>query len=192
MKEILFFSNNLDKINEIKNLFKKHDINVLSLKDVSLSAEPKETKKSFIENAKIKSEFGFKKTNIPCFADDSGICIDALGGGPGVRSRRFLEKFINKKECFKEIQKKIIIQKTNKAFFQSSICLTTKRGHNIVFEGKAYGTISRKISGKRGFGYDPIFIPEGFTKTYSEMSLKQKNNISHRSIAINKLISFFY
>ncbi len=190
MKELLFFSNNQNKINEIKYLFSKFNVNILSPSDVSLIKEPKEKKYSFVENAKIKSSFSFKHTGIPCFADDSGICIEALNGGPGVESKRFLNKFKNRNDCFKYILKKINKKKNNKASFVSSICLTTRKNYHIIFEGKINGIIASKISGGNGFGYDPIFIPNGYNKTFSEMVLRDKNKISHRSIAINKLINF--
>ncbi len=190
MKEILFFSNNYNKVEEIKKLFSLISIKILSLNDFSLEKEPKEKGLSFAENAKLKSEFGFREVGIPCFADDSGICIEALKNKPGVFSKRFINNFKNKNDCFKYIQKKTNHKKNYKAYFKTSICLTTKESHNIVFEGVINGTISKNILGSNGFGYDPIFIPDGFNKTFAEMNIVRKNSISHRSIAINKLINF--
>ena len=89
MRDILFFTNNINKINEIKNLTKEYKINIFSQKDYRLKKEPKESGKSFAENAKIKSDFGYKLAKIPCFADDSGICIEALNGKPGIYSKDF-------------------------------------------------------------------------------------------------------
>jgi len=190
LKELLFFSNNYNKVKEIKKIFRGNSIKIFSLIDFSINNEPKETGLSFAENAKLKSEFGFKKTNLACFADDSGICVEALDNRPGVLSKRFINKFKNKNECFKYIQKKVHQKNNSKAFFKSSICLTFKDNYNIVFEGIIRGTIAKTISGKNGFGYDPIFIPDGFNKTFSQMSIKEKNSISHRSIAVTKLINF--
>ncbi len=188
MKEILFFSTNKGKIKEIKKLFVNIPTKVLSLNDFNFNEEIEENGKTFFENAKIKSDFGFKKFGVPCFADDSGICISILNDKPGVSSKRFLEDFSNKKDCFNFILKKTRIE--NRAYFKTVICLTLKNSHTISFEGVINGKISEKISGKGGFGYDPIFVPNGFNKTFAEMSLRQKNIMSHRSIATNKLISF--
>ena len=188
MKEILFFSNNVSKIEEINKLFEKLSINILSLNNFNFNKELKETGKTFVENAKIKSDYGYNNFRIPCFADDSGICIEALGYKPGIFSRRFLESFPKKNDCFKYILNKTKIK--NKAYFKTSICLTIKKNYIISFEGVINGRISKYISGRKGFGYDPIFIPNGFSKTFAEMTIKQKNTISHRSIAINKLINF--
>ena len=189
-KKIFFFSSNKDKINEVKKLFGKKSIDLLSLEDMPDLKEPKEVGKTFHENSKIKSVYGFEKFGYPCFADDSGLCIEALNYKPGVKSKRFIKGFKDKNECFKYILKEVENSGKNNAYFQTSICLTTTKGYNIFFDGKVKGIISEKILGKGGFGYDPIFIPNGYTKTFSLMSTLEKNTISHRSIAINKLIGF--
>ena len=190
MKGIVFISNNYNKFKEIEKLFRKSSLKLMFLKDFKIYKEPKETGVTFIENAKIKSEFGFKKLKHSCFADDSGICIEALNGKPGVFSKRFLQSFKNNEECFNYIIKKT--NKTNKykAYFKTSICYTIKENYNIAFEGYVSGKIANKISGKEGFGYDPIFIPDGYKKTFADMRLIEKNKISHRSVAINKFINF--
>ena len=190
MKNLLFFSNNINKVYEIKKIFDDNFIKLYTLKDFKFMNDPLESGKTFIENAKIKSEYGFKKTNTPTFADDSGICIEALENKPGVFSKRYLNSFKNQKACLKNILNIVKKKKKNNAYFKTSICLTIKENHNIVFEGTINGKISNKIMGKKGFGYDPIFIPNGHDKTFAEMSLDQKNSISHRSIAIQKLLSF--
>ncbi len=189
-KKILFFSNNAGKTEEIKKLFKKYKINLCSLADFNLNLEPKETGNSFADNAKIKSLFGYEKIKLPCFADDSGICIEALGWKPGVYSKRFIENFKNNDECFKYIFKKVLESRKYRAYFQTSICLTLKNNYHIVFEGKINGKISTKSIGKNGFGFDPIFTPDMYQKTFGQMKSYEKNSISHRSIAINKLLNF--
>ena len=190
MNTLLFFSYNQNKISEIKKLFKNNKIKILSLNDFPKVSEPNETGKFFAENAKIKSLYGFKIFKIPCFADDSGICVSALNNEPGVNSKRFLEKFKSKKQAFKYIINKTNASKNTVAIFKTSICLTTKLGQYIIFEGSVAGNISSFPKGKNGFGYDPIFIPKNFKKTFAEMKNKEKNLISHRGIAINKLINF--
>ena len=190
MKKILFFSNNENKIKEIKNLFKSSSIEILSLKDLKYSEEPDEIGKNFAENAIIKSEFGFMKFNIPCFADDSGICVSALKNKPGVLSKRYLQNFQNKNKCLSHIVKKSKELRNNKAFFQTFISFTFGKKYNLLFEGRIDGNISNKIYGTNGFGYDPIFIPLGKSKTFAQMSTKEKNIISHRSIAAHKFLNF--
>ena len=190
MKKIIFFSNNINKLIEIRSLFKNLNLKILSPKDFNIKNEPKEVGSSFAENARIKSKYGFDKTNLPCFADDSGICIEALDWKPGIFSKRFKDKFATDKECFNFIIEKVKNSKKNKAYFQTSVCLTLKNNYHVVFEGKVHGTISKKILGKNGFGYDPIFKANENAKTFAELNKAEKNKLSHRSIAINKLVSF--
>ena len=190
MKKLLFYSNNKNKISEITNLFKNISIKILSPQNFNLNFEPNEIGNSFAQNAKIKSEFGNKKVNIPCFADDSGICIEALNWKPNIYSKDFINSFKNKNECFKHILKKVKETKKNKAYFITSICLTLEINHHIVFQGKLEGIINERVIGKEGFGYDPLFKPNICSKTLGEMKKEEKNKISHRSIAINKLLSF--
>ena len=190
MRQLLFFSNNINKIIEIKKIFNKFNINLLSLNDLNISHEPKESGQTFEENAKIKSDYGFNKTGIPCFADDSGICIEALNWDPGVLSKRFLNSFKNKEVCFRSIIKSTKMNGKQNAYFKTSISLTVNKNQNIIFNGKIDGKISHKVKGELGFGYDPIFVPKYFKKTLAELSTKGKNEISHRSIAVTKLINF--
>ena len=190
MRKLLFFSNNKNKIIEIKKIFKKFNLELLSLSDLSISNEPEENGKTFEENAKIKSDYGFNKTGIPCFADDSGICIEALNWKPGIFSKRFLNDFKSKEACFKSIIKSAKTKGKQKAYFKTSISLTVKDDQNILFNGKIDGKISDKIKGGFGFGYDPIFIPKNYIRSLAELSTKEKNEISHRSIAVTKLINF--
>ena len=190
MKNILFFSNNKDKIYEVKNLFKKLKYKIITPKDLDTNFEPKENGKSFVTNSKVKSLYGFKTTGLPCFADDSGICIEALNWKPNIYSKDFINSFKNKNECFKHILKKVKETNKNKAYFITSICLTLEINHHIVFQGKLEGIINERVIGKEGFGYDPLFKPNICSKTLGEMKKEEKNKISHRSIAINKLLSF--
>ena len=192
MKDILFFSHNQKKIIEVKQIFKDSRIKVFDLNSFEEIKEPRETGKTFASNAKIKSKYGQQVFNIPCFADDSGFCVEALKNNPGVKSKRFLEKFSNKKKAFEYIISNVIEKKNNKAFFVTAICLTLKENHHIVFLGRIRGTVSFKPKGTNGFGYDPIFVPENYTRTFAEMSLEEKNIISHRKIAITKLKSFLF
>lgn len=190
MRTIIFFSHNLKKISEINKLFACTEINVSGLEGYNKINEPKENGKSFFENAKIKSKLGFEKFKLPCFADDSGLCIEALKGKPGIYSKRFFKKFQNKKETFKYIIKKTEEKQNNFAKFVTVICLTLRKDQHIFFKGEILGQISKKPKGSFGFGYDPIFIPKGLNKTLAEIAENSKNRISHRGEAVRKLIDF--
>ena len=192
MRQLLFFSNNKNKIIEIKKIFNKFNLELLSLNDLSISNEPEESGKTFEENAKIKSDYGFNKTGIPCFADDSGICIESLNWKPGVLSKRFLNNFKSNEVCFESIIKSTKRNCKQNAYFKTSISLTVKDNQNVVFNGKIDGKISKQARGRFGFGYDPIFIPKDYNRTLAELSTKEKNEISHRSIAVTKLINFLF
>ena len=190
MGQLLFFSNNKNKIIEIKKIFNKFNLELITLNDLNISEEPKENGQTFEENAKIKSDYGFTKTGIPCFADDSGIWIEALNWKPGVLSKRFLNDFKSTESCFRSIIKSTKKTLKLKAYFKTSISLTVKDNQNLIFNGKIDGKISVQAKGGFGFGYDPIFIPKNYNKTLAELSTKEKNEISHRSIAVTKLINF--
>ena len=191
MKEIIFFSNNKNKINEISSLFNDASLKILSLLDYNKVKSPEELGLTFEENAKIKSSFGFKRFKKICFADDSGICIKALNNGPGVNSKNFLGSKENHKRALNKIIKESKANNMYEAYFQTTICLSLDADEDLLFTGKIFGKISNKIKGERGFGYDPIFIPRGYDKTFAEMDLNEKNKISHRSIAVGKLIDYF-
>ena len=135
MKDILFFSHNQKKIIEVKQIFKNSKTKVYDLNSFEKVEEPKETGKTFESNAKIKSKYGQKLFNIPCFADDSGFCVEALKNDPGVKSKRFLEKFSNNKKAFDYIISNVIKKQNNKAFFVTAISLTLKENHHIIFLG---------------------------------------------------------
>ena len=190
MRQLLFFSNNENKIIEIKKIFREHNLKILSLTDLNINYEPKENGQTFEENAKIKSDYGLKKTGIPCFADDSGICIESLNWKPGVLSKRFLNNFKSNEACFESVIKRAKKNSEQNAYFKTSISLTVKENQNVVFNGKIDGKISEQAKGGFGFGYDPIFIPKNYNKTLAELSTREKNEISHRSIAVTKLINF--
>ena len=190
MKSFLFFSHNKKKISEVKKIFKNSSLKIISLTDFEETKEPKENGRSFAENAKIKSLFGFKKFKMPCFADDSGIAISAMKNKPGIHSKRFLNNFITKEEAFNFIISSTIKKNDKKALFNTTICLTLGPNQQLFFVGKISGQIANKPKGLSGFGYDPIFIPDGFNKTFGELGYNKKNKFSHRVIALKKMESF--
>ena len=126
MRQLLFFSNNKNKIIEIKKIFNKFNLKLLSLNDLNINKEPEESGQTFEENAKIKSDYGFNKTGIPCFADDSGICIESLNWKPGVLSKRFLNNFKSNQACFESIIESTRKNNKQNAYFNTSISLTIK------------------------------------------------------------------
>ena len=190
MKELIFFSHNKHKINQVIKILQNNKIKILTLYDFPNTYKPKETGETFKDNALIKSTFGFKSFGLPCFADDSGICISAIKNLPGVKSKRFLLENGGLDKTFKMIIDESKIKNNYKAFFQTSIALTIDEQHSVYFSGIVSGKISDKPLGSRGFDYDPIFIPCGANKTYAQMLTEEKNKISHRAIAIKKLKNF--
>jgi len=185
MKKILIGTHNQGKLKEISYLLSKKisKISPIKLKIKS----PKETSKSFIGNAKLKANYFSKFVNIPVISDDSGVCVKALGNKPGINSARWAKKHGTFMSAMKIILKKIKNKKNRSATFVSSLCLKYPKGKIYVVEGKIKGTIAKKIKGKNGFGYDPIFIPEKEKITFGEMSKSKKINMDHRFIAFKKL-----
>tara|TARA_Y100000590_G_scaffold264127_1_gene296722 strand:- start:2203 stop:2787 length:585 start_codon:yes stop_codon:yes gene_type:complete len=191
VKKIFFFSNNPNKIKEVLQILKNDLIKIKTLKKLDIKA-PNETGKTFYKNANIKSSYGYKLKKIPCFADDSGICIDALDGKPGVNSKDYIHINGGSEKTFKKIINKSKKLLNTKAFFITVISLTLNGEKTIFFEGKVKGNISSTPRGKNGFGYDPIFIPNGFKKTFAEMTTEEKNSVSHRRIALFKLQKYLF
>ena len=187
MNKICFVTGNSNKLKEIQNLLSNYKI--ISLKDLNFSDDILETEDTIRGNAYLKANFINKKYNINCFSDDTGLFIDSLGGGPGVKSARYAGERCNSEDNINLVLKKLENQLNRNAFFKTVICLI-KNNKTYFFEGKINGTISEKRIGGDGFGYDPIFIPEGYEKTFAELTITEKNSISHRGIAVNKLVSF--
>lgn len=186
--KLVFATNNLNKIKEVRQLL-KNNFELLNLEDIGCREELPETGNTLEENATQKAKYVFEKYKVDCFADDTGLEIDALNGRPGVFSARYAGE---EKNAEKNIEKVLIEMKNYKnrsAYFKTVISLITK-DKIYSFEGKINGLISFEKRGTSGFGYDPIFIPDGGKKSFAEMTLEEKNKISHRAIAIQKLVSF--
>ena len=185
--DLVFASNNQHKVEEVQVLIGTK-INLKSLNEIGCHDEIPETGDTFIENAGQKSRFVYERYHLNCFADDSGLEIDALNGEPGVHSAHY-----SGSRDFQENMSLVLARlegKTDrKARFKTVISLILE-GKEHLFEGVIEGKISLKQSGKRGFGYDPIFIPEGYDISFAEMSAEEKNKISHRARAMEKLIQF--
>ena len=185
MKKILIGTHNQGKFREIAYLISKKykKISPVTLKIKS----PKETGKTFSANSKIKVKFFSKFVNYPGISDDSGLCIKVLGNKPGIHSARLAKKKGSFNLAMKFILKKLDRQKNRSAFFICNLSFKDINGKIISVEGKINGNISNKILGKKGFGYDPIFIPNNKTITFGQMSKLKKVKIDHRYIAFKKL-----
>lgn len=187
LSKILFASHNAGKIAEIKNMLAPLGINVVSSADTSFP-DVEETGSTFAENSLLKSQTIAKTLGIPCIADDSGLCVDALNGAPGVFSARYapdrdFDKGIDK--LLHEMEKSA--NKSRKAHFSCVVSLAYPDGNYKLFEGRVDGKIAfEKMYGEGGFGYDPIFIPDGYDCSFAQMSKEEKNKISHRGRAMQK------
>ena len=185
MKKILIGTHNAGKFKEIAYLVSKEfkKISPISLKIKS----PKETGKSFISNSKLKVNFFSKYVNYPVISDDSGLCIQALNNKPGIYSARLAKKHGGFFKAMKFILKKMKNEKNRKAIFVCSLSFKKNNGKIVSVEGRLKGNISNKILGKKGFGYDSIFIPLKKKKTFGQMLKSKKMKMDHRYIAFQKL-----
>jgi len=161
----------------------------LTLNDIGCTEDIKETGTTFEENAAIKSKYVYNKYHLNCFGDDSGLVIDALNGEPGVYSARYAGEHGNHVANIKKVLTKLDGVENRKARFVTVISLIWE-GKESIFEGVVEGTIRHETAGNGGFGYDPIFQPDGYNITFAEMSMDEKNKISHRARAMEKLIAF--
>ena len=185
MKKILIGTHNKGKFKEISFLISRkfRKINPIDLKIPS----PKETGKTFVSNSKLKANFFSKYVDYPVISDDSGLCIKALNQKPGVYSARLAKKHGSFLKAMKYILKKMKNKKNRSATFVCSLSLKYPKKKMINVTGKLKGTISKKILGKNGFGYDPIFVPSNYKKTFGEMIKSKKIKIDHRYIAFKIL-----
>lgn len=189
-KEIIFASHNKGKIAEIKKILLPLGIKVLSGDDVDLP-DVEETGKTFEENAYLKALTAAKEKNIPCVADDSGLCVDAIGGRPGVYSARYAPNRDFDKGMDKLLNELAETKSNNRsAHFACVIVLAYPNGNYKSFEGRVDGHIATQKQGNAGFGYDPIFIPTGYNRSFAEFNSDEKNKISHRGRALQKFIQY--
>ena len=189
--EIVIASHNEGKVKEIRSLLKPMGLKVYSAKKFNIN-EPIENGISFKENSLIKSKNASIKSGLPSIADDSGLCIISLDNKPGIYSARWAGRKKNFNIAIKKIQNEMIRNKlfnktSRRAFFCCALSIYFPNNNYKVFEGKKYGHIQFPGLGNNGFGYDPIFIPDGYKKTFGEMNFNYKERISHRSIAFKKM-----
>lgn len=193
MKKLVFATNNEHKLSEVRAIL-NDTYQVLSLKDINCIEDIPETADNLEDNARQKAQYIYENYNVDCFADDSGLEVEALGGAPGVYSARYaaLEgtgEPHNSKANMNRLLRELKDKDNRKAQFRTIICLI-KDGKEHLFEGIIEGTINPEERGSSGFGYDPIFMPKEFDKTFAELGEDVKNCISHRAHAIKKLVAF--
>ncbi|AQW22193.1 non-canonical purine NTP pyrophosphatase [Lentilactobacillus curieae] len=186
-EEIVIASQNQNKINEIEEALAKFSVKVTSLNDYSEVGEIDENGSSFEENAEIKARAVMNLVNKPVIADDSGLVVPALNGAPGIHSARYAgdhDDDANNRKLIKELA-----GKNREAYFESVLVFLTPAGDKVVAEGKVDGEILTESRGDNGFGYDPFFLIPGSQKTMAEMSIHEKNAVSHRGRAIKQLVA---
>ena len=186
MPQLVIASNNAHKISEISQLL--DGIELLSLKDIGFTADIPEPFHTFEENALAKASAIYQFCGKNVFADDSGICVRALGGAPGVDSAHYS----GERDDEKNLQKVLTglkDEQDRRAFYKAVICMVWD-GEVYYFEGICEGKITEEKRGEGGFGYDPIFIPDGYEQTFAELPLSEKNKISHRGNAVMKMVEY--
>ena len=186
--QLVFATNNLNKIKEVQALIPKH-IKLLSLQDIGCFEDIPETQNSIKGNAIQKAEFIKNKYGYDCFADDTGLEVEALNGEPGVYSARYAGEQRNAEDNMNTLLNALKDSPNRNAHFKTVIALQLNN-HQHTFTGICKGEITITKHGEKGFGYDPIFKPNGYQKTFAEMDLSLKNSISHRGKAISQLVSF--
>lgn len=186
--EIIFATSNLHKLHEAQSIIGENTSLIIPAQ-IGINHDIPEDGDTLEENALFKAEYLFKITGKNCFADDTGLEVEALAGAPGVRSARYASSECDSRLNMQKLLKELNGSSNRKARFRTVIALFLN-GKQYFFEGILNGTIAQSESGARGFGYDPLFTPNGYTKTLAELTDSQKNLISHRGIAIRKLSQF--
>ncbi len=187
--KIVFATNNSHKLSEIKAILGT-DFDILSLKDINCNVDIPETSDTIEGNASLKSHYVWEHYHLDCFSDDTGLEVDFLNGEPGVHSARYADgKDHDSKANIDKLLKKLGNTNMRNARFRTVISLIVN-GQEIQFEGIINGTIAKKLSGTGGFGYDPIFIPNGYNESFADLGENVKNKISHRSLAVTKLANY--
>lgn len=187
IKKIVFASNNKGKIRELKDILSPMGIEVVSQREAGFDIEADETGATFAENSAIKAKAIYELAKIPVLADDSGLCVDALDGQPGVYSHRFAGENATDEEKCRYILEKLenVSDEKRTARFICDMCFIDENGREYHAEGRCEGKIGREEKGNNGFGYDPIFVVGN--RTLAELEEAEKNKISHRAEALKKM-----
>ena len=188
MQKLIFATNNPHKLQEIRDLLgNKYDI--VSLKSIGITEDIPETEDTLEGNALLKARYVHERTGADCFADDTGLEVEALVGEPGVYSARYAGENATFDDNMDKLLVELHAHENRKASFRTVMALIMD-GNEYLFEGRVDGLILKEKTGSAGFGYDPIFLPEGFEKSFAEMDPHQKNSISHRGRSVQKLVNF--
>ena len=188
MFTLIFATNNQHKIEEIRAVLPAH-FSIITLKEAGINIDIPEPHNSLEENAREKAKTIFRLTNTNCFSEDSGLEIDALNGKPGVKSARYAGEGQSSADNIQKVLRNMEGKTNRKAQFCTVICLILN-GKEHLFEDICKGTIISAETGTQGFGYDPIFVPDGAVHTFAEMTMEEKNQYSHRRKAVDKLVAF--
>lgn len=187
--QLVFATNNRNKLKEVQQLFPK-EITLLSLDDIGCKEEIPETAADLEGNAILKADFVTEHYGYPCFADDTGLLVDALNGAPGVYSARYAGDHRSPEDNMDRLLEELGNRTDRSARFKTVIALNINK-EQFLFQGIAEGEITTDRKGREGFGYDPIFMPKGYSETFAELPMAIKNQISHRAKAIQELLAFF-
>lgn len=186
--KICFASNNPNKIKELNDMLGS-SYKIIGLKDLGVKEDIPETGSTLEENSTIKAQYIFERFKIPVFADDSGLMVTSLNGEPGVFSARYAGPEKNDEKNIDLLLKNLGGAEDRRASFETVITLIQENGRSFQFKGTVDGHIISEKRGTNGFGYDPIFVPEGHKRTFAEMTSDQKNALSHRNMAVKQLIT---
>ena len=188
MKKIIFATNNKNKAEEIRIILGEQ-FDIITLKEAGIFIEIPEPHHTLKENAIEKAEVIYQLKNEHCFAEDTGLEVEALDGAPGVFSARYAGEMATPEDNIKKLLLALEGKSNRKACFTTCICLILD-GKQYFFEGKCNGTVSTTAKGENGFGYDPVFIPDGYQHTFAELDPSIKSKISHRKKAVAKMVDF--
>lgn len=185
---LVFATNNAHKVEEVESLLPEF-FRIKSLRSIGCEEDIPENEPTIAGNAIAKAQYVFDRYHIDVFAEDTGLEVDALNGDPGIYSARYAGPDRDSKANIELLLKNLEGHENKRARFRTCMALILD-GQTHIFEGIVEGTIQSKMAGQEGFGYDPVFVPEGYTTTFAEMTIKEKSKISHRSRALSKLIEF--
>lgn len=188
MRKLVFSTNNEHKLEEVRAKLGKY-YQIISLKDLGDDTDVPETGDTLEENAMIKADYLWNTYQVNCFADDTGLEVEALNNAPGVYSARYAGEHKSSEDNVAKLLKELEGKENRRARFRTVIALIMG-GKRYLFEGKIEGTITTSPKGTSGFGYDPVFQADGYDKTFAELTLEDKNNISHRAKAVEQLVLF--
>lgn len=188
ISKLVLATHNQDKVREFRDLLAPFGISIVAASELGLT-EPEETGTTFAENAALKAMLAAQASRLPALADDSGLCVNALNGDPGIYSARWAGPEKDFRSAMQKVRERVGDQADRSAYFICVLALAWPDGECEIFEGRVDGTLVWPPMGDGGFGYDPMFMPEDYNRTFGEMTLEEKQKISHRSRAVTKFMA---